>query len=170
MTLARLVFCTYFFTILLMSGTLAAHQQRSSITIIQLNASKNTLEITHRFNIHDVEHALKKMENEHWDIVTDKNAQTNFSRYVQQQFHIKINKTTPVMLNYIGHEVEGKFFWIYQEIDITKPLSSISISHTALQSVWASQVNLVNIEGFGSIKSLRFSKQDSWKNLTLSYP
>ena len=113
---------------------------------------------------------LKKMENEHWDIVTDKNAQTNFSRYVQQQFHIKINKTTPVMLNYIGHEVEGKFFWIYQEIDITKPLSSISISHTALQSVWASQVNLVNIEGFGSIKSLRFSKQDSWKNLTLSYP
>ncbi|MDG0969225.1 MAG: hypothetical protein P8Q37_05495 [Porticoccaceae bacterium] len=170
MILARLVFCTYFFTILLMSGTPAAHQQKSSVTVVQLNPSNNTLEITHRFNIHDVEHALKAMKSDQWDIVADKDAQTNFSRYVQQQFHIKANKITPAVLNYVGHEVEGKFFWIYQQTDITKPLSSISVSHTALQSVWASQVNLVNVEGFGAIKSLRFSKQDNWKNLTLSYP
>ncbi|MDE0786520.1 MAG: hypothetical protein OSB13_07995, partial [Porticoccaceae bacterium] len=65
------------------------------------------------------------------------------------------------------HEVEGNFFWVYQEASIPPSIPQLEIFSDALQSVWKRQTNLVNVEGLGPLQSLRFTINSGWKTILL---
>jgi hypothetical protein len=65
-------------------------------------------------------------------------------------------------LTNIGHEVEGKFFWVYQEMVIPNNLAGVKLFNGALRELWPTQINMVNIEGKGEIRTLYFSENEDW--------
>ena len=68
----------------------------------------------------------------------------------------------PLVLKQVGAQVDGKFFWVYQEAPIPAGIEGIKMSNGALRDLWPSQVNMVNVEGKGKIKTLNFAQDDTW--------
>ena len=107
-----------------------AHQQKESYSEILVNERSGNLEISHRFYIHDAGHAigriLAKMQNTNKpklsrDWQNDPVSQQYFADYLSQHFFLRQVVTSdtiqePLALNLVGFEVEGKYFWIYQEM------------------------------------------------------
>ena len=53
-------------------GQAVAHQQKIAITTVLFNPRTENIEIMHRFNLHDAEHAVKAMFKKTADILDDK--------------------------------------------------------------------------------------------------
>tara|TARA_B110000977_G_scaffold14084_1_gene17569 strand:+ start:36 stop:551 length:516 start_codon:yes stop_codon:yes gene_type:complete len=155
------------FAATLTSDNADSHEQKTSITVMLANKNTGFLEISHRFNIHDSEHALTELFGTSADIIKDVSAQSRFSQYIQERFALRTSEQVPIATHNIGHEVDGKFFWVYQEAALAPSVSAIEIYADALHSVWKKQTNFVNIEGLGPIQSLRFTLNSGWQAVRL---
>ena len=96
-------------------GQAVAHQQKIAITTVLFNPRTKNIEIMHRFNLHDAEHAVKAMFKKTADILDDKDTQARFASYVANRFVLFDAQNDSLPLNLVGFEVEGKHFWVYQE-------------------------------------------------------
>ncbi len=159
----------------LMISELSAHQKKEAVTRIIFNHRTQSIEVIHRFLLHDAEHAAKILFGKSTDIIDNKSSQQQFSNYVVEQFNIAGTSGEKLPLATVGFEVEGKYIWIYQETDFpyTKPLSklvvpsSLSITNTALTEIWDQQVNLINVEYDKKVRSLVFSGSMSAQSIKL---
>jgi hypothetical protein len=134
-----------------------AHQQKMSITTVLFNPRTNNLEVMHRFDLHDAEHAVKEIFNGDADIMKSKQTQADFAKYVSERFAIyNMNKAELPLLS-VGTELEGKYFWVYQETPAPTELTGLYIQHNALRDIWHQQTNTINIEGKGNIQTLTFT-------------
>lgn len=134
-----------------------AHQQKIAISTILFNPSTLNIEVMHRFNMHDAEHAVREIFGKDADIIDSATTQQQFSEYVKQRFamHDQAGETLPLTL--VGHELDGKHFWVYQETAQPTKLQNLTVRHNALRDLWPSQVNTINIEGKGELQTLTFS-------------
>lgn len=144
---------------MLMAGSLclpvSAHQQKAAISKLLFNGRTGHIEVMHRFYLHDAEHAVQHIFGGQADILSNPQTQQQFAEYVATRFALlQEDKALPLAL--VGFELEGKFFWVYQETPIPVALDRLSVKHNALRDIWPSQVNLVNIEGRDELKSLTF--------------
>ena len=147
------------------SPSVLTHQEKAAITQILLNERSGHLEIAHRFYIHDAEHAVKLITGNKLDIFASQEAGAAFYAYVTHHFDLFI-KDQPVELAAIGFEIEGNFFWAYQEMLLTEPVQSIQVRHTSLQEFWPDQVNTLNFEsGTGQVKTAVFEGTDGLTQL-----
>lgn len=135
-----------------------AHQQKAALTSVKLNSHTNQFEVVHRFSLHDAEHAVKRIFTKDADIYGSSTTQANFAEYVYQHFSIALDNGESVSLKPIGYELDGKHFWIYQEMAIPSSPNWL-VQHSALQEIWSSQTNTVNIEIKGAIKTLVLNKE-----------
>jgi hypothetical protein len=153
--------------------SLSAHQQKTAISTVLFNPRTNNIEIMHRFRVHDAEHAVKEILGKDADIIDSKKTQQQFGDYVNQRFNLFDNDEQPLPLKMVGVELDGKFFWVYQETtqltQSTRPnqLDNMTIRHDALRDLWPEQVNTINIEGKGKLQTLTFS--DSVELLKLTF-
>lgn len=162
------VFHLLFITItLLMSSLVAAHQQKEAYTTVLFNNNTGNIEVSHRFYIHDAEHALGRILKKHTDIIKSDETQKDFANYIQQQFRLGDENKQLLELGSVGYEIEGKFFWVYQEIKQPKTIKSVYIQMRALQEVWPGQINQINVERDGKTRSVRLSDDDDWQKLTI---
>ncbi len=143
-----------------------AHQQKYAITTIELNPRTENLEIIHRFLVHDAEHVVKQLFKPTADFNKQPETQKAFADYVIESFKIKLQDQEPVLVN-VGFESDEKYFWVYQEVEKPEEIQFISVKQTALQEIWPKQTNLVNVEGFGKIKSVELKKGSDWQLITL---
>ena len=139
------------------SGHVLAHQQKTAITTVLFNPRTANIEIMHRFNLHDAEHAVKALFKKTADILDDQETQSAFAEYVANRFILENAKDESLPLNLVGFEVEGKHFWVYQETAQPPALSGLNIRHDALRDLWPSQVITINVEGNGNLQTLTFS-------------
>lgn len=156
---------------LLLLGALSAptfaHQLKSAITTVLFNNNSKNLEVMHRFYLHDAEHAVGKLAKgkKSTDIYTDEETQTLFADYVINRFKLIKDGSEELTLDTIGFEVEGKFFWVYQETVMPEKVNSLKVKHSALQDIWPEQINTVNIEGVingnKSLKTLTFERSST---------
>jgi len=144
-----------------------AHQIKAAITTVLFNPRTENIEVMHRFNLHDAEHAVKALFDKHADIMDDADTQQQFADYVAHHFAILNAAGEPLKLADVGFEVEGKHFWVYQETAEPPVLEGIKIRHDALRDLWPKQVNTLNVEGKGDIKTLTFA--DSVNLLEVSF-
>jgi hypothetical protein len=153
--------------------SLSAHQQKTAISTVLFNPRTNNIEIMHRFRVHDAEHAVKEILGKDADIIDSKKTQQQFGDYVNQRFNLFDNDEQPLPLKMVGVELDGKFFWVYQETtqltQSNRPnqLDNMTIRHDALRDLWPEQVNTINIEGKGKLQTLTFS--DSVELLKLTF-
>jgi len=144
-----------------------AHEQNEAYTTILFNQHSENLEVTHRFSTHDAEHALIQLFGKDADILQNTETQKDFAAYVKLRFQLQNHAGESLMLADVGYEVEGKYFWVYQEMPIPENLSSLRIKMQALQEVWPEQTNYVNVEKDGLTRSVRLGKGDGWKTILL---
>ncbi|GAB2692044.1 DUF6702 family protein [Aliiglaciecola aliphaticivorans] len=147
--------------------SLSAHQQKTSISTVLFNPRTENIEIMHRFRVHDAEHAVKEIFGKDADILDSKNTQNEFSNYVSKRFKLFDSQQQALPLKVVGHEIEGKFFWVYQETTQPAKLENLSIRHDALRDLWPQQVNTINVEGKGELQTLTFA--DSVELLKVSF-
>lgn len=140
-----------------MATSVYAHQQKIAYTTVLFNPNTSNIEVMHRFNLHDAEHAVKQIFGKDADILALKSTRETFSQYVANNFSVLSAPDKIEPLEKIGYEVDGKYIWIYQETPISNNISSLTITHNVLRDVWPRQVNRVNIEVNGSVTTLVFS-------------
>jgi len=144
--------------ILLASGGAHAHQQKAAVTRVVFNERSGNIEVMHRFYLHDAEHAVRKLFGSGADILAAETTRRQFAAYVEDRFEMLADgRALPLRL--IGFEIDGKFFWVYQETSIPDVIEKLSIGQQALRDIWPVQSNLVNVERAGQVSSLRFTNQ-----------
>ena len=110
----RFILCLV--TLLLVTANAAfAHQQKAAETTVLFNKNSKRLEVMHRFYLHDTEHAVKALLDKKADIIKSNKTQQQFADYVAKQFHARTLDDKELALTNVGFEVEGKFFWVYQD-------------------------------------------------------
>lgn len=154
-----ILFATFF---LLGVNTAFAHQQKAAETTVLFNKRSGQLEVSHRFYMHDTEHAVQSLFDKNADIIKLEKTQQQFAEYVAKQFLVRSLADESLPLTSVGYEVEGKFFWVYQETAIPDSLEGIKLFNGALRDLWPTQINMVNIEGKGQIRTLYFSDDKDW--------
>ena len=153
---------------LMLTSAASAHQLKAAITTVLFNDRTNNIEVMHRFYLHDAEHAVSHLfakspgRHNHADLISDKETQNTFADYVDKQFKLETLSNKKLTLKPVGHQLDGQFFWVYQEITIPDSAKGLRMSHGALRDLWPAQVNMVNVEGKGKVKTLTFSGEDTW--------
>ena len=146
-----------------MSADIAhAHQQKAAESTVLFNKRSGHLEIMHRFYMHDTEHAVQVLFDKHADIINSKKTQQQFADYVAKQFFVRKLDDSTLSLKNVGYEVEGKFFWVYQEATLSTELTGLKLYNGALRDLWPTQINMVNIEGKGKVRTLNFRDNEDW--------
>jgi len=107
--------------------------------------------------MHDAEHAVREIFGKDADIIDSTATQQQFSEYVNQRFAMYNRGGEVLPLTLVGHELDGKHFWVYQETLQPTELQHLTVRHNALRDLWPSQVNTINIEGKGELQTLTFS-------------
>jgi len=139
-----------------------AHQQKAAETTVLFNKRSGKLEVSHRFYMHDTEHAVQLLFDKNADIIDSEKTQQQFANYVAKQFLARTLSGEALPLTNVGYEVEGKFFWVYQEMVIPSKLNGVKLFNGALRELWPTQINMVNIEGKGEVRTLYFSESEDW--------
>lgn len=147
---------------LLVATPSAAHQQKAAETTVLFNKNSGQLEIMHRFYLHDTEHAVQSLFDKNADILDSKETQQQFADYVAKQFLARTLDNQPLELSAVGFEVEGKFFWVYQEVKTPEEIKGLKLFNGSLRELWPTQINMVNIEGKGQVRTLYFSENKDW--------
>jgi hypothetical protein len=155
----------WLFCLLLTPMQVAAHQQKAAITTLLFNDRTGNIEVMHRFVLHDAEHAVKVLFTKDADIYKSEKTQQAFAEYVLEHFSLYNLQDQPIRLETIGFELVGRHMWVYQETPQPQNLDGLMVTYNALQEVWSSQTNTVNIEGKGPIKTLTFTANDSVKGV-----
>jgi hypothetical protein len=143
-------------TLLFAAFSLSAHQQKSAISTVLFNPRTDNIEIMHRFRVHDAEHAVKQIFGKEADIIDSKKTQEQFGGYVNQRFYL-FDDDQPLPLKMVGVELDGKFFWVYQETTQPTKIDNMTIRHDALRDIWPEQINTINVEGKGKLQTLTFT-------------
>lgn len=150
------------FMLICWANSIFAHQQKAAETTMLINNDGTKLEVTHRFYLHDTEHAVQAIIDKKADIINSEKTQQQFADYVAKQFVTRDLSDKLLPLSNVGFEVEGKFFWVYQEVALTSQLNGVKVFNGALRELWPTQVNMVNIEGQGRVRTLYFNEQKDW--------
>lgn len=146
---------------------LSAHEMKSAVTKVLFNQRTGNIEIMHRFYLHDAEHAVKKLLDKSADLLAKQSTRDSFALYVSSHFQLRTSGQD-LKLTLVGSELDGRFFWVYQEVTIPQQLTQLELRHDSLQSLWPDQVNVVNIEGRGKVKTLKFTPEQQWQQVQLS--
>ena len=150
---------------LALSGQTLAHEMKTALTKVLFNARSGNLEVMHRFYVHDAEHAVKELFDKSADLLASEQTQQTFSQYVSEHFALQTSQGEVLPLTLLGGQLDGRFFWVYQEMPLPQALQGLRIKQAALQAIWPSQINVVNVEGRGRIQSLTFDNQTTWQQL-----
>ena len=148
--------------LLIAANPVFAHQQKAAESTVLFNKRTGQMEVSHRFYMHDTEHAVQSLFDKNADIISSKKTQQQFADYVAKQFLLQTLAGTNLPLIDVGYEVEGKFFWVYQEAVIPNALVGVKMFNGALRELWPTQINMVNIEGKGNVRTLYFSENEDW--------
>ncbi len=133
------------------------HQQRVAITEVLFNPRTGNIEVSHRFFLHDAEHAVRALFTADADIIRSEATQQAFADYVTSTFSIQQADGEPLELTLLGHELERQYFWVYQEVPVPDGLESIILQHQSLIGLWPDQLNTVNVERGGEVQTVTFT-------------
>ncbi len=145
-----------------------AHQMRAAMTTVLFNERTERIEIMHRFFLHDAEQVVGQIAGRGADLVGAADDRQRFGIYVHERFEIYAPDGEQLPLELRGTELDGEFLWVYQTLPFPAlRLSGLQISHRALRDIWDDQVNTVNVERTGSVRTLTF--RGATTRLSLSF-
>ena len=160
---------TFGVLISLSSPTVLAHRLKAAFTTVLFNERSGRLEVMHRFYLHDAEQVAGEIAGRGANLFENPEDRQRFGIYVHERFTLTGPDGTPLPLTLRGTEIDGDFLWVYQAMRLPDPpLASLTVEHRALRDLWPDQVNTVNVEGTGPIRTLTFRDTVSTLSLDLT--
>lgn len=135
------------------------HPFHVSVCDINYNEDANTLEVTHKIFLDDLEEALKQEFGGKIDLLNIQDHQKTdemIIAYMDENFGIMINNEEK-KTNFLGKEVEGDAMWLYLEVEKVKKLEQIRINNTILFEIFDDQINLVHVKKDRKLKSIKLT-------------
>ncbi|MEM7762671.1 MAG: DUF6702 family protein [Pseudomonadota bacterium] len=134
-----------------------AHQGKEAVTRVLFNPRTGNIEVMHRFLIHDAEHAVREIFGADADLLGSESSRAQFAEYVGQRFRLADQDGQSLALSSVGHEIDGKYLWIYAETPSPAHLTALNVTHNALRDLWPAQSNLVTVERGDENRSALFA-------------
>ena len=138
------------------------HPFHASVTDIVYKEDSESLEITHRFFIDDMEETLDKTYESVVDILKEKGTpklDSLLNMYIHSKFKMIVDDEN-VEFTYIGHEIEEDAVWIYTEAKDFDDEGEIFIENAAMLEIFPKQTNIVHFDFNGQIRSLRLYNEN----------
>lgn len=136
------------------------HAYYVSVSEIYHNPKNNSLEISMKIFIDDLEVAIRKFEDSDMTI-SDKGdrvgTKNSIEAYLLNGFQIEVNKK-PVDMHMIGYELENDAILCYIEVNKVQEISTITIRNSIICEVYEEQINLTHFQYKGQLKSLKTTK------------
>lgn len=163
--------CIIGLPLLLLTAAADAHRLRAALTTVLFNEHSGRIEVMHRFYLHDAEQVASRIAGDSANLFENAEDRQRFGIYVHERFEITTADGQPLPLTLRGSEIDGDFLWVYEAMRLPDPpLSAMTIDHRALRDLWPDQVNTVNVEGLGPVRSLTFRDPVSTLTVDLRQP
>lgn len=157
--------------LLLNAAAADAHRLRAALTTVLFNERTDRIEVMHRFYLHDAEQVAGEIAGRSANLFENQEDRQRFGIYVHERFDLYTGAGERLPLTLRGTEIDGEFLWVYEATRIPAPLPlSFSIRHGALRDLWPDQVNTVNVEGLGPVRTLTFHDTVSTLTVDLHQP
>mgnify|MGYP003700807461 FL=1 len=138
-----------------------AHQLKAAISTVLFNERTGDIEVMHRFYSHDAEHAVGLITGGAADLVGDVTDRMRFAVYVHEHFRLTGIGAAVAPLELVGAELDGDYLWVYERAPQPAGLAGLAMRFDALRELWPSQVNTVNVERDGRVRTLVFDADDT---------
>lgn len=151
----------------LLAGILTVlHPFYISMVEINHNAKDATVEISVRIFTEDFEKTLQKRTTTHLDLIKPKDnafLDKQIAAYLTEKLKLKVNGQ-PVVLNYLGHELQNESVWSYLEVPKTIDVKKLEVDCSLLYDFEKAQSNIIHVKTARAEKSY---KLDFPKNNTV---
>ncbi|KAF7764787.1 hypothetical protein PCIT_b0856 [Pseudoalteromonas citrea] len=142
-----------------------AHQLKAALSTVVVNEASGELELTHRYYLHDVEHAVAHLFGDEVDIFSAD--QHKFVKYVHAHIRLKQPNGQILPLRNIGARIKKPFFFVYQQSVLPDNIAQLSMQNTVLRDVWCTQINMVNFKIQNVTRTLHFDGNDDWLSVNV---
>jgi len=147
--------------IALMAAPAQAHQLKAAISTALFNPRSGDIEVMHRFYSHDAEHAVRQITGRPSDLLDDPEDRMRFAVYVHERFELSGIGAALEPLALVGAELDGDYLWVYQRTPAPATgLAGVEARFDAMRDLWPSQVNTLNVERDGRVRTLVFDAND----------
>lgn len=145
--------------LLLCASTAAsAHRFHFGMTDISYNARTESTEIVHTYTAHDIDALLLNLYGRQFDL-SDVEDQAVLRTYVERHFWLADKDGKKLPVTWVGVTADAQSVVIYQELAATPLSATAVIRQGVLVDFMAEQVNTVNLNEGGAVRSLTFMRQ-----------
>lgn len=144
--------------LLSMSTAASAHRFHFGMTDISYNARTESTEIVHTYTAHDVDALLLNLYGRQFDL-SDPDDQAVLRTYVERHFWLAGQDGKKLPVQWVGMTVDAQSVVIYQELTKTPLSAAATIGQGVLVDFLPEQVNTVNLNEGGAVRSLTFMRQ-----------
>ncbi|MBT4519491.1 MAG: hypothetical protein HOC23_05750 [Halieaceae bacterium] len=144
-----------------------AHRAPGSLTTIAWNATSGYTEIVHRLHSHDIERGLASILGIAEFSIMDVKARARAALYVEQHFQVEKDSRDlrPIL---VGAELVGQYLFVYQELQ-QRLQGEMRIRNDILRDLYPAQLNQVNIDDDGVVRTLFFSGNKGWLDVEFGH-
>ena len=154
-----------FIGLLLFAPILLAHRMPEGLTTIERNPNTDTIEITHRFHLHDAEEAMQVILSDGNLTLESIEGRAKLALHVETDFQIADGESdAPISLLLVGAQIEGDQILVFQEYTGKFP-TAIKVRHDAFRDAFPQQANTLNFKLDSRIRTLVFRDANKWKIL-----
>lgn len=143
--------------LLCVSAAAGAHRFHMGITELAFNERTRSTEIVHTYMAHDIEALLMNTYGRQFDL-TDPEDQAVLRKYVEGRFWLKGPDGARLPVRWVGMTADSQSVVIYQELENTPLSKTAAIHQGVLVDFLPDQVNTVNLNNAGAIRSLTFTQ------------
>ena len=145
-----------------------AHEFYLSVTEIEYNNEKQSLQIITRVFIDDFEDMLNERYGA--DLQLSEEAEEgavaeNISKYLKQKLRLQVNGEE-LQLNYLGKEYDTDQLILYIEVEDLAPFKKIEVTNEILTDLFDDQKNVVHVKVNDKTKSLLLMRHQETEKLT----
>lgn len=139
------------------------HPYYVSVTEVRIDTREQTLQVSCRMFMDDLEDALAKLYDQKVDIlssVTNQSLNGEFFQYIRQHLTIQVGGVfmQPQML---GYEIEEEAVWCHLELKQMTETGPVKITNTLLYDYIPGQTNIIHCYYNGVRKSLKLVNPES---------
>ena len=132
------------------------HKYYISLTKIDYKKESNSIQITLRIFIDDIQETINSTYNKNLELglpSESKKIDTLINKYIVPKLKVKINNVDRTY-TYLGKEYEDEVVFVYLEIENIKVVNSIEIKNNILMEKFPNQKNIIKLNINGVKKTL----------------
>ena len=133
-----------------------AHNFHMGIADISYNAASGSTEVVHTYTGHDVEALLTNLYQRQFDLSNPED-EAVLRKYLEKRFALLGADKAPLAIKWIGLAAGPQSVVVYQEIENTPLSSATMIEDEVMIDFLPDQINTVNINEGGTVRSLSFT-------------